>query len=65
MHGGICKGDVFWTREEDRCVERLTKKEVGGIGGIDVEKGNGIASLNEDAGSRCRRLGDVKGRGRM
>jgi hypothetical protein len=45
---GICDGDVFWTMEEDRCVE-----EVGGIGGIDVEKkGNGIESLNEDTGSR-------------
>jgi hypothetical protein len=33
--------------EEGRCGE-----EVGGIGEIDVEKGNGIASLNEDAGSR-------------
>ncbi len=44
---GICDGDVFWTMEEGRCGE-----EVGGIGEIDVEKGNGIASLNEDAGSR-------------
>ncbi len=29
LGGEICEGDDFWTMEDDRCVGRLIKEEVG------------------------------------